>query len=154
VQNQGNVHLRPTGNIFISAGNNDLVSLDVNPGQSNIIPGTNKTFETSWNDGFLVKEQVMENGQVKLDKNGKPVEKLTINWDKLTSFRIGRYTANLLLVYDNGQRDIPLEAKIDFWIIPYRIIGFSLGSLVVIILILRFLLKFYINREVKKRLQN
>jgi len=153
VQNQGNVHVSPHGNIFISAGNNDLASLDVNDGQSNIIPGTKKTFETTWDDGFWVKEPVIENGQLKLDKNGRPVTKITINWNKLTEIRIGKYTANLLLVYDNGTRDIPLQAKVDFWVIPYRIIGFSLGFLIVIILLVRFLLKFYVNREVRKRLR-
>jgi hypothetical protein len=43
---------------------------------------------------FLVREPVIQDGQVKLDKNGKPVENLSINWNKLTSFRIGKYTAN------------------------------------------------------------
>ncbi len=153
VQSQGNIHVAPYGNIFIGADNHQLASLEVNPGQGNIIPGTNKTFTASWDDGFLVKEGVLENGQPKLDKNGKPVEKVTINWNAVTSFRIGKYTANLLLVYDNGTRDIPMEAKIDFWVIPYKLIGFTLGALVVIILLVRFLLKFYINREVRKRLQ-
>ena len=152
VQNQGNIHVSPHGNIFINEGNQSIASLDVNPTLGNIIPDTNKTFTVPWSDGFLVREPVLEAGQPKLDKNGKPIETITINWDKLTSFRIGKYTANLLLVYDNGTRDVPLEANISFWVFPWKVVGLMIVTLIVIVLLGRFLLKFYINREVRKRL--
>jgi hypothetical protein len=29
-------------------------------------------------------------------------------------------------VYDNGARDVPLEASVSFWVVPWRIIGFVL----------------------------
>jgi hypothetical protein len=154
VENQGNIHVSPHGNIFISEGNNDLASLDVNPTLGNIIPNTNKTLTAAWNDGFLVREPIMEDGQVKLDKNGKQLERIIINWNKLTSFRIGKYTANLLLVYDNGTRDVPLEASVSFWVFPWKVMGLLLIFLIVAVVLARFLLKFYINREVKRRLKN
>jgi hypothetical protein len=152
VENEGNIHVSPHGNIFINEGNKDLASLDVNPTLGNIIPNTNKTFTVPWSDGFLVKEPVYEGGQVKLDKNGKQIENITINWNKLTSFRIGKYTANLLLVYDNGTRDVPLEASVSFWVFPWKVVGLMIVTLVVLVVLVRFLLKFYINREVRKRL--
>jgi len=152
VENQGNIHVSPHGNIFISEGNQNVASLDVNPALGNIIPSTNKTFTVPWSDGFLVREPVMEAGQPKLDKNGKEIENITINWNKLTSFRIGKYTANLLLVYDNGTRDVPLEANVSFWIFPWKVMGLMIITLVVLVMLTRFLLKFYINREVHKRL--
>jgi hypothetical protein len=152
VTNQGNVHVSPHGNIFISNGSNkDIAVLDVNNALSNIIPNTNKTFEVSWLDGFIVKQPVIENNQPKLDKNGKPVEFLQINWNKLTSFRFGKYTANLILVYDNGTKDVPLEASVSFWVIPYKVIIGMVIFAIVAFFIIRFLLRFYINREIKKR---
>ena len=153
VENTGNIHVRPHGNIFISdGGNKNLAILDVNPGSGNIIPNTTKTFTTSWNDGFLVREPILEGGQRKLDKNGKPLEKLTINWNKLTSFRIGRYTANLLLVFDNGKKDVSLEANISFWVIPYKAIIVIIITVIVIFILARFLLRRYIQRQIKKGL--
>lgn len=153
VENVGNVHVRPRGNIFISEGlNKDVAILDVNPGSANVIPDTKKTFITSWTDGFLVKEKIIEDGQVKLAKNGKPVEKIKINWNKLTSFRIGKYTANLLLVFDNGKRDVSLESQVSFWVIPYKFIILMIISLIILTLVIRFLLKSYINREIRERL--
>ncbi|MCL6096332.1 MAG: DUF916 domain-containing protein [Patescibacteria group bacterium] len=151
VENVGNIHVKPHGNIFISNGGKDLAILDVNGSLASIIPGTRKTFNASWDDGFLVKEEVTEDGQVKLDKNGKPVEKLTINWNKLTSFRIGKYTANLLLVFDNGKRDVSLESTTTFWVFPYKAIIVIVILFIAGIIVLRLLLKYYVSREIKKR---
>ena len=152
IQNVGNIHVLPHGNIFISdGGNKDVAVLDVNANGGNIIPGTNRNFNTSWDDGFLVKEPVIVDGLEKIDKNGKPEENLVINWDKITSFRIGKYTANLILVFDNGTRDVSLEKTISFWVFPYKaVLGFLIG-VIILVLILRFILKSYINRELKKR---
>jgi hypothetical protein len=93
----------------------------------------------------------MQYGQPKLDKNGNPIMTLQINWNRLTSFRIGRYTANLLLVYDNGQRDVPLEATVAFWVLPYKAILVILLFLIIVFFVGRWLIKTYINREIAKR---
>jgi hypothetical protein len=152
IENLGNIHVRPHGSIFISDGRNkDLAVLDINPGLGNVIPSSARIFTASWADGFIVRQPVTEFGQQKLDKNGKPVETLQINWNKLTSFRIGRYTANLLLVYDNGTRDVPLEATVNFWILPYKAIGAILIFVIAVFLIGRFLIRAYIRREIAKR---
>jgi hypothetical protein len=152
IENLGNIHIRPHGSIFISDGRNkDLAALDVNAGLGNVIPGSARIFNASWVDGFLVKQPVTEFGQPKLDKNGKPVETLQINWDKLTNFRIGRYTANLLLVYDNGKRDVPLESTITFWVLPYKALLVILGFLIVAFFVGRWLIRIYINREIARR---
>ncbi len=152
VENIGNIHIKPHGNIFISGGGNkDLAVLDVNDTLGNIIPDSARVFTASWADGFIVREPVVEDGQVKKDKNGNPEEKLTFNWDKLTSLRIGKYDANLLMVFDNGKRDVPLEASVSFWVFPYKIIGGLILGLIALVFLIRFGLKRYINRELKKR---
>ena len=152
IESLGNVHIQPHGSIFISDGRNkDLAVLDVNPGLGNVLPGSARIFNASWTDGFLVRQPVLSYGQPKLDKNGKPIETLQINWNKLTEFRIGRYTANLLLVYDNGKRDVPLESTITFWVLPYKAIGAILLFLIVVFFVGRWLIRNYIKREITKR---
>jgi hypothetical protein len=152
IENLGNIHVQPHGSIFISDGRNkDLAVLDVNPGLGNVIPQSARIFNASWDDGFLEMEPVTQFGQPKLDKNGKPLETLQINWDKLTEFRIGRYTANLVMVYDNGKVDVPLESTITFWVLPWKAMGVILISLIVIFLVGRFLIRTYIKREIAKR---
>jgi hypothetical protein len=152
IESLGNVQIQPHGSIFISDGRNkDLAVLNVNPGLGNVLPSSARIFNASWIDGFLVRQPVMQYGQPKLDKNGNPIMTLQINWNRLTSFRIGRYTANLLLVYDNGQRDVPLEATVAFWVLPYKAILVILLFLIIVFFVGRWLIKTYINREIAKR---
>jgi hypothetical protein len=58
----------------------------------------------------------------------------------------------MLLVYDDGQRDIPIEGKLEFYVIPWRIIfgviGLVVGNAVLGILI--FKLVGWLQRRKKK----
>ncbi len=151
VENKGNVHLKPRGNIFIrGAGEKDLGIVEVNQGLGNVLPGSKRTFESVWNDGFLVQELVVEEETAKLDKNGKPQMHLKINWNKITDFRFGKYTAKLVLVYDDGKRDVALESATTFWVIPYTAIGITLAGLIIALLITRLILKAYVKQQIKK----
>lgn len=155
LSNIGNVHLKPHGNIFITDMSGATVGiLDVNRTLGNVLPGGKRLFTTNWDDGFLVEEPVMKDNMVVLDKNNKPVTHLVINWNNLTHFRIGKYTAHELLVYDNGKKDVTLEATTSFWIIPWKFLLGAMIGLIVFIVIVRFVLKWYITQEVKKRLNN
>ena len=70
-----------------------------------------------------------------------------MDFPKVQHLRFGHYTANLLAVYDNGTRDVPLEASISFWVIPWRVIGIIvlfiglIAGLITYIVILRRRLK-------------
>jgi hypothetical protein len=122
-ENTGKIHLVPFGEIFIGQGKDtEISSVSVNENGSNTLPGSTRTYKAFWDDGFIVREPVMENGKVKVDGKGNTVYKENIYWDKLTKFRIGRYTANVVLVYNNGQYDVPLEKQITFWVLPWKII--------------------------------
>lgn len=154
IANTGNVHIRPTGNIFIqrsSGKEQDITTLDVNAGLGAILPQSSRTFISSWTDGFLVEEPVMEDGVVKRDSANKPINHLVVNWDKLTNFRIGKYTANLLMVYDNGKRDVTIEGTTTFWVFPYKIIGGAVAGLIILIFGIRYILTWYIRREINKQ---
>lgn len=129
IQNTGNIHLAPRGNIFITQGGKDVTTLDVNTTQGNVLPSSSRTFLSSWSDGFPV--YVEQSGTT--GKDGKPVRKLKWDFSKAHNLRFGKYTAKLLLVYDDGKRDVPIESTLNFWVIPWRLIG---GLLLVIILVL------------------
>lgn len=149
--NKGNVHVKPRGNIFITrSGGDEIGILEVNEGVGSILPGGQREFTSSWRNGFLVKEPIIENGDVKMDESGNPVTKLTINWNKLTDFRIGPYTARLLMVYDEGSRDVTIEGTTTFWVIPYTALAIILITLIVLFIIIRFVLKWYVRRAIAK----
>ncbi|KXK10223.1 MAG: hypothetical protein UZ22_OP11002000868 [Microgenomates bacterium OLB23] len=119
IKNTGNIHIIPVGNIFIDWGRKkDDAILTFNEGRGNILPNTERTYTTTWNDGMITR----------LDG--------TTHYDitKANKFRIGRYTANILVVYDDGQRDIPLEAQVSFWVFPWKIIaGLALIAMLVLL---------------------
>jgi hypothetical protein len=147
--NRGNVHVKPRGNIFITrGGGKEIGILEVNPNLGSILPSGTREFESSWADGFLVNEPVIEGDQVKVDENGKPVMKLQINWNKLTDFRIGPYEAKLLMVYDDGNKDVVVEGATTFWVIPYTIIGATIITLLVLFFVIKFFLRMYIKKAI------
>ena len=124
VHNSGNVHAAPHGNIFIKRGSKQVAALDVNSTEGQVLPGSNRVFKVSWNDGFPVYVPILDaSGQPVLDKNGQP--KMSLKWDfsKVSHLRFGHYTADLLLVYNDGQRDIPITGTLSFWVVPWRIVA-------------------------------
>lgn len=135
VRNTGNVHLAPTGNIFIdSARKKDIAVLPANPKNSTILPGTMRELTATWDDGFPKWVPKTENDQPITNEDGTIQQELKWDFSQADRFRIGKYTAHLLLVYDNGERDIPIESYVSFWVIPWRI------SLAVLVIGLFFLL--------------
>lgn len=123
VKNSGNIHVVPFGDIFIDWGGKQNIGIvPVNPGRGNVLPQTERTYYATWNDGFMARVPKKENGKTVLDDKGNVVYGTDWDLSKINSLRIGRYTAHLLFVYDNGQRDIPLEAQVSFWVIPWKVI--------------------------------
>ena len=130
-ENTGNVHIRPAGNIFIKDWlGNQVATLSVNDTQGAILPNVKKTFDSTWDDGFITVEPKTVNGQQVLDKNGKTETTLKIRWDKLPSLRIGRYTASELLVISTATRDIPFTAEASFFVFPWKVV---IGAILFII---------------------
>lgn len=115
LRNSGNIHVSPVGNVFLKQGNKQVATLAFNDERGNILPGTNRKFDITWDKGFPVYEEKKEGSETKK----------SLRWDfnELQNFRIGKYTATLVAVYDDGQRDVPIEAVVSFWVIPWRILG-------------------------------
>lgn len=127
VHNSGNVHLIPTGNIFISRGGKNVATLEVNGPSGNVLPNSNRIFTATWSDGFPVYTTKTVNGKVVLDKNDKPVTSLSWDFSKASHLKFGHYTAHLVMAYDNGSRDVPLEATVSFWVVPVRLVFFAIA---------------------------
>ncbi|MFA5004288.1 MAG: hypothetical protein WC498_03380 [Candidatus Saccharimonadales bacterium] len=127
--NQGNSIVQPYGNIFLQRSGKStspLATLPVNETRGYILPGTERTLSVSWDDGFpAYKRSAVADGSTQ--------QKLAWNWSKLSSFRIGHYTAKLVAVYNDGQRDVPMQGEVSFWVVPWKIL---LGLLVFVSLLL------------------
>jgi hypothetical protein len=44
------------------------------------------------------------------------------------------------MVYDNGQRDIPMEATVSFWVIPWRLIGGFIALLALLAVLITYII--------------
>ncbi len=134
VHNGGNIYTAPTGNIFISRDHvHDIAVLNVNSGGGNILPKSNRIFQATWSDGFPVFATKRDHGQIISDNQGKPIEQLQWNSNRVGKFRFGHYYAHLLLVYDNGTRDVPINAEVGFWVLPWKILPLILGLLILLV---------------------
>ena len=147
-KNTGNLHVVPQGNVFIDqGGKKDIAILKINEGQGNILPGAIRTYTASWDDGMLVRVPKVENGKEVRDSKGNPVYTVKFDSDKpVSKFRIGSYKANLLAVYDNGKRDIPLESGLSFWVFPWRFIG-----VILLVIVAPVMLYALITRRKRRR---
>lgn len=132
VNNSGNVHVAPRGNIFITQGGRQVAILEVNLNRGYVLPKTYRQFESAWKDGWPVYKVNESDGKVVLDDSNKPIRSL--DWDNFSpgKLRMGKYDARLVMVYNDGQGDISVEAKLSFWVIPWRIIGVSLLVLLLV----------------------
>lgn len=127
LRNAGNVHITPRGNLFIERGEDKNVALlEVNTEKGSLLPDSNRFFTAQWEDGFPVYTQRIENEKTILDEKGNPELKLTWNWENTSKLRWGKYTARMLLVYDDGTRDIPIEGTVSFWVMPWRLLAGAL----------------------------
>ena len=121
-KNTGKVHLAPSGTIVLQQGDVDLGTVQINESGNNTLPGITRTYKVEWNDAFIVREPVKKGSEFVMDKNGNKTYHSVVRWDSLTKMRIGKYTAKAVVVYNNGRNDVPLEAFVSFWIIPWRLI--------------------------------
>ncbi len=142
LKNTGNVHVAPRGNLFIGRpGKKADSTIEVNLGKGNILPDSSRSFRADWAEGFPIYTETQENGQTVLDEHGNIVKELTWNWKDASNLRFGKYQAKLLMVYDDGKRDVPIEGVVEFWVMPWRLILFGIALPVVPALFVYFLMK-------------
>jgi hypothetical protein len=122
VHNNGNIYLAPTGNVFIQRGGKPVSSIVFNEAGGSVLPSSNREYSVPWKDGFPLFVDKTVNGKPALDKKGMPEQDLRFKFSDADKFRFGHYTAKLLLVYDNGTQDVPLESELGFWVLPWKIL--------------------------------
>lgn len=124
LKNSGNTIIQPAGNVYIqrsSDSKNPLQVVAVNEKSAYILPDVTRSLTVEWSKGFPV---------YKTNEEGK--KSLVWDWSTLQNFRIGHYVAKAVVIYNDGTRDIPTIAEIDFWVIPWKML---LGLLFVIVLL-------------------
>ncbi len=149
IKNTGDIHLVPNGSIFITRGGKTVATLDVNPASGNVLPDSSRQFLASWNDGFPVFETKTVGGQI-VSKDGKPVKSLNWNFAHANRLRFGHYTAHLVMAYDNGTRDVPIEGEVSFWVVPWGLILTVIAIIALPALIVYLIMRWRFNRKSKK----
>jgi hypothetical protein len=115
-ENSGNIHLRPTGNMFITDWTGRQVgAVPVNDSFRSVLPQSIRRFSFEW---------------VK-DASGGNSSALYREW---SNFAIGRHTANLVLAYGTDNKLVTATAAFYVW--PWRIMLIAVGILAFIILFL------------------
>jgi hypothetical protein len=122
IHNTGNIYDAPIGNIFIERGGKTIDTLDLNAAGGNVLPQSNRVFTVPWQDGFPYFKQRIINGKPAYTGNGDENDQLIWNFSQASKLRIGRYSAKLLVVYDNGTTDVPVEANLNFWVVPWKLL--------------------------------
>jgi hypothetical protein len=117
IQNEGNVHIQPQGEIKI---------FNMWGAERGIIPINQQT-----QYGLVVKESI---------------RKFEFTWESTTSlFDLGRYQAVLTLGYgDEGRKFI--NQTTNFWVIPYTTIGIVFGGFLAIVWLVSLFIRLYIRR--------
>lgn len=122
IKNTGNVPAIPHGDVTIDQGNNELARLALNPAGGYVLPGVTRTYTVTWNDGFPHTINKTQDGKAVIDTNGQTETQFDVNWNDVNKFRIGQYTANLIMVYDNGKRDVAVQQAATFMVLPWKIL--------------------------------
>ncbi len=132
VRNTGNIYIAPTGSLFLYHSGKQIAAVDFNAAGGSVLPQHNRVFHVDWSDGFPVYKNKIVDGKTVPDKHAVPEQDLKWDFTQVNKLRFGRYTAKVLVVYDDGTKDVPLEATVNFWVLPWKIM---LGLLVVLLII-------------------
>ena len=115
VNNTGNVHVQPKGNIEIkNTFGKSVTTISVNEGDANVLPQSIRAF---------------------IDSEG---DNLTWNPSGLT---IGKFTATLTMIYGDPAKN--LTDTVSFWIVPWKILLVLLLGIIITILLLVLIVKKY-----------
>lgn len=115
-ENNGNVHLRPVGNVFVrDMTGRQVASLVVNENFRAALPGSIRRYDLSW-----AKTEGGEN------KSGI--------WNEWNNFAFGKHTARLVLLY--GADNKMLTSEVSFYVWPWRLMTICAGALLVLLFLL------------------
>ena len=134
LHNTGNIHVASRGTITISRGGKPVGTLDVNSQAGYVLPNSFRDFTADFKDGTPVyKPKTDGSGKILVEAGGK--SNIKLDWDKfsLSKLRIGKYDARLVMIYNDGKGNTFTEARLSFWVMPWRIIA---GVVLVLLFVL------------------
>ncbi|MFH1620506.1 MAG: hypothetical protein ABIB04_00280 [Patescibacteria group bacterium] len=120
VKNQGNVHLKPSGNIAINnLFGNKVASIPVNPNDSRVLPNSIRKVYSTW-------------GPKETEGPKGFFQELAAEWK---GFGIGKYKANAEILY--GNRGEKMNSTVSFWVFPWRLAVVALTLLLLLIVLFK-----------------
>jgi hypothetical protein len=142
INNEGNTHIRPKGNIEIkNIFGKRTVLLDANPKNNRVLPENIRKIESQWGSNLEY---------LSSDSINKFIEEIKYDFK---NFAFGKYAARLDIVYGNGNGNL-LTREITFWVFPWRAILASSLFIIIMIIIARTLIKKYNKWIIKKHSQS
>ena len=130
LENRGNIHLRPTGNIFVTnLFGQQVASMTVNGDFRTILPKSPRRFDNTWIKHVL----------------NSSASEFTKEW---RNFAFGRYQATLVLNY--GPQNKVIKSSYAFWVIPWMVLLIIVGGFALLVLALWFALKSYKKSVIRK----
>lgn len=124
IKNSGNVHEQPVSQVLVKdMFGKDVGAVNINLDAKNVLPGSIRKFSA-------------------------PLDKGTLG----TRMLFGKYTAEITTTYGSGTNKLTVTQKIDFWVVPYRLIILIIAGLVLLFFILRAVIRNY-NRRITRRVR-
>lgn len=124
IKNGGTVHEQPVSQVKIKdMFGKDVGAVNINLDAKNVLPGSIRKFSAPLNEGTLG-----------------------------TRALFGKYTAEITSTYGSGTNKHTVTQKIDFWVIPYRLIILVIAGLILLFFILRAVIRNY-NRRITRRVR-
>jgi len=135
IQNSGNVHLRPQGDIdIVNMFGHTVDRIPLNSLNGAVLPESIRRFEPTWAHTMVPAEGNWFTRELKNEWN---------------NFAIGKYTATVHATY--GRTNQPLTAEIQFWIIPWRIMLVAVLIFILLLLFIRGYNRLVVRAALKKR---
>lgn len=135
LENKGNTHLRPTGNVFIqNMFGKQVASIQVNADFRSILPGSARRFESRWS------KHTVHDTDSEFSKEWR-------------NFAFGKYTALMALNYGSANAMKQVGGSYTFWVFPWQVILVLLVGLAVLLAIFVVIMKYY-NRAVIRAYEN
>lgn len=148
LKNTGNSIVQPYGTLYIQRSLHDtspLATMPLNDANTYLLPGSERTLTLTWDDGFPVYRTASNAGTSRTS--------LEWNIDRIRAVRLGEYTAKVVAAYNDGRRDVPLDAAVTFWVVPWKTGLIVLAVIVGLGLVIYRLSKARTQRAVEKALR-
>lgn len=139
LKNLGNLHVVPSGQIFISRDKNlskNIETMEFNQGGQRVFASSSRQYSNVWNDAFIYR-----------DNNNK----INILWDNLKKFRIGKYYAQLNITWDADGSLKFGTLRTEFWIFPWQLFVIIAAIIILIVIILKVKKKIKKYRKLKEK---